>query len=67
MKLAKCVLRILAISLAVSAFACVVLIYWEKIEACHAFFIKKVKDCCPALSKGKCCRVPDEYADFADV
>ena len=68
MKLSKFILKILAISLAVSACACLMLVYWEKIAACLAVFMEKAKSCCPVLKRAKsCCCVPDDYADFADV
>ena len=58
MKLSKLILKILAISLAVSAFACVMLIFWEDMAALFAACVEKTKSCC---------RFPDEYEDFADV
>ncbi len=58
MRIARFVLKIIALTLAVAAAACAIIAYWDKISD---FF------CCVRnkLAEKGCCR-PSEYDDYAD-
>ncbi len=57
MKVARCILKIVAAALAAAAVACCVVAYWDKIvDAAEAIQAKCRK-----------CRRPAEYDDYADV
>ncbi|NCB62087.1 MAG: hypothetical protein EOM52_00485 [Clostridia bacterium] len=58
MKIARFVLKIIALSLAVAAMVCAIIAYWDKI----ADVFGCVKD---KLEEKGCCR-PAEYDDYAD-
>lgn len=58
MKIARFVLKIVGLCLALAAAACCVIAYWDKITE----FVHEVGN---ALGL-KCCRYPSEYDDYAD-
>ncbi|MPM45615.1 hypothetical protein SDC9_92303 [bioreactor metagenome] len=59
MKIARFVLKIVALSLGVAALVCAVIAYWDKISDCA----DSVKN---RLVEKRCCRRPSEYDDYAD-
>ena len=59
MKVARFVLKIIALSLAVAAVACAVIAYWDKLAACVQAIGEK-------LSEKKACLCPSEYDDYAE-
>ena len=58
MKIARFVLKIVGLCLALAAAACCVIAYWDKITEC-------VQGVGQALGV-KCCQCPSEYDDYAD-
>lgn len=59
MKIARFVLKILALSFAVAATACAIIAYWDKIADCLGCVKGK-------LEEKRCCHRPSEYDDYAD-
>lgn len=60
MKLARFILKIIALSLSVVAAACCIVAYWDKITALAGGVSEKL-----AEKKATLCR-PSEYDDYAD-
>lgn len=60
MKIARFILKIVALSLSVAAAACCIVAYWDKIA--DGFYCIKEK----LAEKGSCCCHTSEYDDYAD-
>lgn len=59
MKIARFVLKIVALSLTVAAGVCCIIAYWDKIAS---FF----RGAAEKLPRGGCCCCHSEYDDYAD-
>ena len=60
MKLARFILKIVALSLSVVAAACCIIAYWDKIAAFAGSLSEKMTE------KRACCHRHSEYDDYAD-
>ena len=60
MKIARFVLKIVALALAVAAAACCIVAFWDKIADAFTCARDHISE------KRACCRRPSEYDDYAD-
>ena len=61
MKVARLVLKIVALSLGAAAVVCAIIAYWDKIADFFFSLRAKVQE-----KKVCCCKKPSEYDDYAD-
>lgn len=61
MKVARFVLKIVALSLAVGATACAIIAYWDKIMDCFYNVADKLEE-----KRANCCFGHSEYDDYDD-
>ena len=59
MKVARFVLKVVAMSLAAAAVVCAVIAYWDKL-------VELGQDLCGKVREKKACICPSEYDDYAE-